>query len=123
MACNKFAKASENHDLARKLNPCQKWILGGLAVFCMDCHADKSARNDRQGALCEKVDSRGFGVLCLSTLSRYLTAINVAKLTHLNSTSTLANPASFSKARFSSKLYGTSTFSRASLLAAISLLV
>ena len=63
--------ASENHDLARKLNPCQKWILGGLAVFCMDCHADKSAHNDRQGALCEKVDSRGFGVLCLSTCALF----------------------------------------------------
>ena len=37
----------------------------------MDCHADKSARNDRQGALCEKVDSRGFGVLCLSTCALF----------------------------------------------------
>ncbi|MDL0082711.1 hypothetical protein NYG90_08535 [Helicobacter sp. XJK30-2] len=37
----------------------RKWITKEAALRLL-CHADKSARNDRENSPCEKADSRGF---------------------------------------------------------------
>ena len=50
----------------------------------------------------------------------YYRATNVVKLNHFKSTSTDRKPASFNRFRFSSTVSGTSTFSSASRLRAIS---